>query len=141
MLIIKHTVTTSATPAQIWQVLQDVENWNTWDHGIEFSRLDGPFQNGSKGSFKPKDGPEIKTVLTSVEPFKAFVQEAQLFCATVVMKHTLSQDKDFTHVTFQTEIKGPLAFFYACFIGRSIKKKVPVEMEELLKKVNLLERK
>jgi len=57
MLIIRHTVETTATPTQIWQVWQDVENWNSWDHETESSRLDGPFQAGITGWLKPKKWP------------------------------------------------------------------------------------
>jgi len=39
-----------------------------------------------------------------------------------------------TRVTIKTEVKGPLALFYYLLIGRSIKQKVPVEVEEMLKK-------
>lgn len=54
MLIIKLTLETSASPESIWQLWQDVKNWNTWDHGIEYSTIDGPFTEGSKGTLKPK---------------------------------------------------------------------------------------
>ena len=57
MLIIKHTVETTASPQTIWDIWQDVKNWPTWDHGIEFSTLEGPFQNGTRGTLKPKGGP------------------------------------------------------------------------------------
>lgn len=134
MLIIKHTVETTATPTQIWEVLQDVESWNSWDHGTEFSRLDGPFQTGTTGCLKPIGGPLLQTLLTQVEPLKMFVQEAKLFLARVVMTHSIAQVAGKTQVTFQTEIRGPLAFFFGCLIGGSIKKKVPIEMEEMLKK-------
>jgi Polyketide cyclase / dehydrase and lipid transport len=134
MLIIKHTVETTIAPAQIWRVLEDVENWNSWDHEMEFSRIDGSFQTGTSGSFKTKKGPLLKTVLTHVEPPKIFIQEAKLFLAKVVMTHTITQIADKTYVTFQTEIRGPLAFFFTCLIGHSIKKKIPIEMEEMLKK-------
>jgi len=63
-----------------------------------------------------------------------FVQEAKLVLAKVVMIHSISQVAGKTQVTFQTEIREPLAFFFACLIGRSIKKKIPIEMEEMLKK-------
>ena len=139
MLIIKHTLETTATPTQIWQVWQDVENWNSWDHELELSRLDGPFQTGTSGCLKPIGGPLLKTLLTHVEPFKMFVQEAKLFLAKAVMTHSITQVAGRTQVTFQTEILGPLAFFFACLIGRSIKKKIPIEMEEMLKKAKLLD--
>lgn len=138
MLIIKHTVETTATPTQIWQVWQDVENWKDWDHELESSRLDGPFQTGTSGWLKPIGGPLLKTLLTYVEPFKMFVQEAKLFLAKVVMIHSISQVAGKTQVTFQTEIRGPLALFFVCLLGRSIKKKIPIEMEEMLKKAKNL---
>lgn len=138
MLIIKHTLETTATPTQIWHVWQDVESWNSWDHGTEYSRLDGPFQTGTSGCLKPVEGPVLKTLLTYVEPPKMFVQEAKLFLAKVVMTHSVSQVAGKTQVTFQTEILGPLAFIYACLLGRSIKKKIPIEMTEMLKKAEAL---
>lgn len=134
MFIIKHTVETTATPSQIWSVWQDVENWKSWDHDLESSQLNGPFTAGTPGILKFKDGTELKTVLMQVDFSKSFVQEAKLFLAKAVMTHYINEVNGKTQVTVQTEIRGPLSFFYALFIGKSIKKKVPLEMEEMLKK-------
>ena len=68
MLIVKHTVETTATPAQIWKVWQDVENWKNWDQEIELSQIDGPFQAGTTGCTKFIGTPLFKTLLTQVEP-------------------------------------------------------------------------
>ncbi len=133
MLIIKHTVETDATPAQVWSVWQDVEAWNSWDHDLASSHLNGSFQVGTTGALKFKDKTELKTVLTHVDPLKMFVQEAQLFLAKAVMTHIISTADGKTYVTITTEIKGPLALLYTWFIGTSIKKKVPVEVAEMLK--------
>lgn len=138
MLIIKHTAETTVTPFHIWQILQDVENWNSWDHETEFSQIDGPFKTGTSGCLKPINGPLLKTLLTHVEPFKMFVQEAELFCAKAVMTHTITQSAGKTYVTFQTEIRGPLAFLFVWKIGNSIKKKIPLEMDAMLKKAKAL---
>src|SRR5271170_6347133 len=112
MLVIKHTVETTATPIQIWRVWEDVERWESWDHEIELSRLDGPFQTGTTGYLKPKGGPLLKTLITHVEPFKMFVQEAKLFLAKTVMTQSITKVAGKTQVTFQNEIQGPLALFY-----------------------------
>lgn len=138
MLIIKHTVETMATPSQIWKIWQDVANWNSWDEGIEFARLNGPFQAGSLGCIKPFDGPLLKTQLIKVVPNELFIQEAKLLWAKAVMTHSISLDNGITQVTFQTDIQGPLAFFYSCFIGNSIRKKIPVEMKAMLEKAILV---
>jgi hypothetical protein len=138
MLIIKHTVETRATPAQIWQVWQDVENWNSWDHDLESSHLDGPFQAGTTGMLKFKGESSFTTVLKQVDPYKIFVQEAKLTFAKVVMTHSIEQIGGTTFVTFQTEIRGPLALLFVCLIGSSIKKKIPLEMAQMLKKAEAL---
>src|SRR3954451_12575159 len=87
MLIIKHAVETSASPKAIWQIWQDVSNWNTWDHGLEFSQIDGPFRTGTRGTLKPKGGPLIQTKLTYVEPMKIFIDEAKLTLARIIITH------------------------------------------------------
>lgn len=133
MLIMEYTEETNATPAQIWHVWQDVENWNSWDRELESSRLEGPFQSGVRGYLKFKNGPTLNTILTHVEPLKQFVQEAQLFLATVVMTHSIDQIAEKTQVTVKVEICGFSAFFYSWMIGRSIQRKIPLEVKEMLK--------
>lgn len=134
MLIIKYTIETKATPTQIWKVWQDVKNWKNWDQEVELSRIDGPFQAGTTGCTKFVGTPLFKTLLTQVEPLKLVVQEAYLSFAKVVSYQSMSQVAGKTQVTFQVEIRGPLSFFFACILGRFIKKKIPTEMEEMIKR-------
>lgn len=138
MLIIKHTVETTASPEAIWEIWQDVNNWNTWDHGIEYSTIDGPFKAGTTGTLKPKGGPLVHTKLTVVEPKKLFIDEAKLTLARIVVSHFLSESNGKTHVTHQIEMTGPLAFFFAFVIGRNMKKNLPQEMAAMIKKAENL---
>jgi len=138
LLIIKHTVETTASPEAIWEILQDVTNWNTWDHGIEFSTLDGPFQHGTTGTLKPKGGPLLHTKLTAVETKKLFIDEVKLTLACIIVSHFLTESNGKTHVTHQIEMMGPLAFFFAFVIGRNMKKNLPQEMAALIKKAENL---
>jgi len=138
MFIVKHTVETKATPMQIWKVWEDVENWKTWDQQIELARIDGPFQTGTTGSTKFVGTPLFKTLLTQVDPHKLVVQEAYLSFAKVVSYQSMTQVDGKTEVTFQVEVRGPLSLFYAWMLHRFIKKKIPIEMEEMLKRVQAL---
>jgi hypothetical protein len=133
MLIIKHTAETTAPVSAVWQVLQDVANWNTWDCGTEFSTLNGPFKTGTTGTLKPKGSPLLQTKLIKVEPMKMFVQEAKVTLASIVMSHFLTESGNKSTVTFQVETHGPLAFVWAFLIGRDIKKKLPIEMAAMIK--------
>ncbi len=134
MLIVEHTVETTATPVQIWRVWQDVENWKTWDQEIELSQIDGPFQAGTAGHTKFVGTPLFKTLLIRVEPLKLVVQETYLSFAKVVSYQSMHQGADKTHVTFRVEVRGPLSLFYYFILGRFTKKKIPLEMEEMVKR-------
>ena len=138
MHIFKHTVETTASPAQIWRVWEDVETWKDWDHEIEFSRLNGPFKAGTTGSLKMCNSPVLKTEITHCEPLRIYVFETKLFLATSVSTSIIEQVNGKTYVTLINEITGPLAFFYMLLIGRGIKAKTPSEMQRMLKKANHL---
>lgn len=138
MLIIEHTIETVASPEAIWSIWEDVVHWNTWDHGIEYSTLEGPFKKGSKGALKPKGGPLVHTLLTKVEPMKCFVDESKLFFAKIIVSHFMSTSKGKTIVTHRIEMTGPLAFVFAYIIGRTMKKNLPQEMGAMVKKAESL---
>lgn len=138
MLIIKHTVETKAAPAAIWAIWQDVSNWNTWDHGIEFSTINGPFQAGTTGTLKPKGGPLVHTKLTCVEPMKKFIDESKLPLARIIVSHFLTESAGKTYVTHQIEMTGPLSFLFSFLIGRQMKKNLPQEMSAMVKKAENL---
>jgi hypothetical protein len=138
MLIIKHTVETTASPEAVWDIWQDVSNWNTWDPGIEFSTIDGPFKAGTTGTLKPKGGPLVHTKLTSVQPKRMFVDEAKLTLARIIVTHSLTESAGKTYVTHQIEMTGPLAFLFAFLIGRNMKKNLPQEMRKMVKKAESL---
>jgi hypothetical protein len=133
MLIIKHSIQTTAPAWAVWKVLSDVSSWPAWDSATEYSSINGPFATGTTGELKPKGGPVLQTKLTKVEPMKMFVQEAKLTLARVVMSHFLTETDGNVTVTFQTELHGPLAFVWALLIGRDIKRKIPIEMSAMLK--------
>ena len=133
MLIIKHTITTTASVEDIWKLLSEVNSWPTWDHDLEYSSIDGPFQSGTTGKLKFKSGPLLQTKLIKVEPMKSFTQEAKIALSRVIMSHYVTEHYSKTTVTFQTEICGPMAFIWALLIGRSIKKKIPIEMSAMVK--------
>ena len=139
MLIIKHTVETVASSDAIWEIWQDVTHWNTWDHGLEFSTIEGPFKAGSMGTLKPKGGPLVPMKLTSVEPKKLFIGEVKLALARIIFSHFVIESNGKTHVTHQIEMTGPLAFFFAFVIGRKMKKNLPQEMAAMIQKAESLQ--
>ena len=139
MLIAKHTVKTSASPADIWNIWQNVTEWNTWDHGTEFSSIEGAFEVKTTGRLKPKGGPLVKIILTQVEPLKMFTCESKLFLSKIIVSHYLRKSDDKTEVTHQIEMTGFLKFLFAFLIGRQMKKNLPTDLLSLIKKAESLD--
>lgn len=141
MLIKEHTIETGLEESSVWKVWEDVDNWKVWDAGIEYSSIEGPFQAGTEGVLKPKGGPVISTKLTVVKPMSMFIDEAFLKGAKIIVTHFLSKKENKLAITHRIEMKGPLAIFYAFVIGRDMRKNLPCEMMELVKRAEILEKK
>ncbi|HUD00775.1 MAG TPA: SRPBCC family protein [Rhabdochlamydiaceae bacterium] len=135
MLNVKHTVETTASPAVIWKIWEDVSNWKTWDADLEFSVIDGPFAEGTTGSMKHGGSPVVQTTLIKVVPLKSFVQIAKLPLARIIMNHDITEANGKTYVTFQLQFRGLLGLFFALHIGREkTKRGLITEMTEMVKK-------
>ncbi|MEV6774328.1 SRPBCC family protein [Nocardia sp. NPDC051030] len=61
---------------KIWAVATDVAHWADWDPHEEKSRIDGPFEAGTKGWVKPKGAPAGPFTIVAVEPGKSWTSEA-----------------------------------------------------------------
>lgn len=140
MVIIKHTIETKASREDIWNIWQDVKNYNTWDGVTEYCSIDGAFKEGTKGTWKPKEGPPLQMKFTRVEPLKVFVTEFKLFLARIISSHYLTESTGRTQITQQIEVKGSLAFLYAYHLGSAMKKNLPQEMEAIVKKAESLKK-
>ncbi len=127
-------IETKASHEAIWNIWQDVKNWHTWDNVTEYYSIDGPFQQGTKGTYKAKGGRQVQLVFTQVEPFKVYVVECRLFLAWIISSHYLSKSNGRTQVIQQLEINGPLALFFAYHLSSTLKKNLLIEMASLVKK-------
>ena len=65
----EHSAESNADPHAVWQRYLDVEHWCDWSrHGVEWSRIDGPFAVGTKGKSKPPGSRALAFRLVAVEP-------------------------------------------------------------------------
>jgi len=132
MLIIEHTEQTSAQPSAIWKLYQDVDNWNRWDHALEYTKLSGKFAENSTIKLKVKNGPLVDIIINKLEENKLFIDTSNLFLCKIIDTHTITQKNGQTFVTHKIEMTGLLSFFFAFVIGRGMKKDLPSVMKELV---------
>lgn len=122
---------TPAAPEQVWALYEQVGTWSQWDHEVESSRLEGPFEVGSLGVLKPKGGPAARFRLTAVERGRRFADVTRLPLAALAFEHTLTPVEGGTRIHHQVTIRGPLAFLFSRVIGKKIAAGLPAAVEAL----------
>ncbi len=128
------TIKTNASQEQIWALWTDVEHWNIWDEGVEFSKLNGEFQVGTSGILKPHNAPKSKFEIISVQELKEFTTRSSLPFAKMDFIHEMHQENGELHITHQIQITGFLTFLFSRVIGEKLIKELPIAMKNLSEK-------
>lgn len=131
-----HAVKTSAIKERIWDIWTDIENWPQWDTELEKSQIEGDFQLGAIGSFKPKDGPNLPFTITELIPGQTYTFSVQMpFCQLQVKRYFADAESDHeaesTIFIHQISFVGALSWLFAGIVGQRIKKVLPSVMEQL----------
>ena len=71
----------------IWRVCVDVNQWHTWHDDIEYAKLDGEVEVGSKFILKPKNGPKVNIEFIQIEENKSFTDLTRFPLAKMYGKH------------------------------------------------------
>ncbi|SRR5712692_8891934 len=110
----EHSEETTAAPEAVWKILIDAEGWSSWNPGISWARLKGPFQEGTRGRTKPTKGPPGSFTVKKVKEGHAFVNQASLPMARMLFLHRIETlDAGRARVTLGATISGPMAPLYA----------------------------
>jgi carbon monoxide dehydrogenase subunit G len=130
-----------ARPADIWQVLADVERWPTWTPtvlSVEPVTRDG-FKVGAKYRVtQPKLRPGIYEVTERV-PHEVFTWEQKSLGATMVAEHRLTAfDGSGTEVEFAFATKGLVGALAGSMYSRLIAEYVKTEAKSLKQHCEML---
>ena len=125
-----HTVTTSATPEQVWPLYADVSRWLEWDSGLEAVTLDGPFAAGSSGTLQVEGQPPLAWTLTDVVENVVFTDVTEIpGVATLTFVHRIEPRDLGSVVTHEVRIDGPAA----AQLGPMVTSDTPEAMDALVR--------
>jgi hypothetical protein len=101
---------TAATRADVWALWSVPSRWPEFDPGVQWARLEGPFEAGATITLKPKGGPKSSVKIVTAEPEQGFSSLAKLPIARLGFTHSLSDGSEGkTRITSRIEVSGPLA--------------------------------
>ena len=128
----EHSAESSAHPHDVWLRYLDVNRWCEWSQrGVEWSRIDGPFAVGTKGTSKPPSSLRLRFKLVAVEPDALFASEVKLPGGRLRFEHTIEPVESASHITHRVVLHGPLAFLYVPMVRKGTEKGLPDGVERL----------
>lgn len=131
-------VTKEATKEQMWKLFSDVNNWHTWDKGIEFAKLEGEFEKGNHFTLRPKGGPNVKVKLLETIKNNRFLDVTYFPLAKMFDDHLFEETPDGLKITNTITVKGLLGFFWVKMVARKIVDTLPIDIPEQIKAASKL---
>lgn len=134
MWVRSHSIITKeVTKEQMWQLFADVNNWHTWDQGIDFAKMDGQFEVGNHFILKPKGGPQVKIALIEVIKNQKYVDFTQFPLAKMYGEHTLEETPDGLKITTTMKMEGLFTFLWRKLVAQGIVDNLPTDMDDQVK--------
>lgn len=128
----QYEATTDVPAEKLFRSIADINNWNKWDDGLKFTKLEGVARSGAAFILKPKGGPNVKMTIDEIQPYR-LVDTAHLFLAKMRTSHEYVQNGNRTTIHFQVEIWGVMGFFWRKIIGENQIKGAAAQTDALIK--------
>ena len=120
-------------PEQIWAIWSDVNNRHLWDTDTEWAKIDGPFQVGSKITFRPMGGPIVHMRISECIVNRVFTDCCQFFGATMYGVHEMEETPEGLRLTTTMKVTGPLSFLWRKLVVEKVVAELPEQTDALIK--------
>ena len=129
----EYSAKSAAAKEDVWPRYVDVANWREWSvEGVEWSRLDGPFEVGTTGKSKPPGWlPAGSFRLDAVVEEQMFGSETKLPGARLRFEHIIEPAGAGVTITHRAKLDGPLARLWLPLMRKSIEGGLPPGVERL----------
>ncbi|MCW2842322.1 MAG: hypothetical protein JWN22_238 [Nocardioides sp.] len=101
-----QTVTTTASPADVWALWSDPGCWPRWDPAVQQVAFEGHFGEGAGGTMLLTAGIEAPFVLKIVEHRKRYVDRLTLGDLVVEIDHEVRPTEGGAEITVLTMVHG-----------------------------------
>ena len=131
-------VTKEVTKEQMWKLFTNVNNWHTWDEGIEFAKMEGKFEKGNFFTLRPKGGPNVKVKLLETVENKSFLDVTKFPLAKMFDNHTFEETPQVLKITNTISVTGVLGFLWRKIVAQKIVDSLPNDMQTQIKSASKL---
>lgn len=126
-----HTLTTTASPSDMWRLWTDVTTWQAWDSGLQAATLEGTFGEGSKGTLIPDKGPKSSFEIIEMDSHESYTIRVGIPFGGLYIKRSLSVIEDQTAFTHEVWFTGLLKGVFGATSGKRYRYLLPEAMQKL----------
>jgi len=112
--------TTGVSQEQIWKVISNVNQWSTWDAGVQSAELLGKFESSSSFLLHPKGGPKIKIKLVEVKEKSYFKDMTTFPLAKMYGEHWYEETPQGLKITVTMTMTGVLSALWYMIVMKDI---------------------
>ena len=131
-------VTKDVTKEQLWKLFANVNQWHTWDEGIEYAKMEGKFEKGNHFMLRPKGGPNVKVELLETVENKMFLDVTKFPLAKMYDEHLFEETLQGLKITNTITVKGILGFLWVKIVAKKIAEALPADMQQQIKTASKL---
>ena len=131
-------VTKDVTKEQMWRLFANVNEWHTWDEGIEYAKMEGKFERGNHFTLRPKGGPNVKVELLETVENKMFLDVTKFPLAKMYDEHLFEETPQGLKITNTITVKGILSFLWVKIVAQKIADALPSDMQQQIKSASKL---
>ena len=121
-----------ASEAKIWQVLTDVDNWKEWIGGIEYSTIQGSFEDGTLITIKNIKAPKATNILKDIIVNKSFTLQSKLPFCTMDGTHEIVKEDDMVKIKLGIKMEGAFSFIFKSIFGKKLTSSLPIATRKLV---------
>jgi hypothetical protein len=103
----ERTVTTTASPADVWALWSDPGTWHVWDPAVQSVALEGHFAEGAAGTMVLAGPMAAPFVLEVVEAGARYLDRLVIGDLVIRIDHVVVAADGGAEITVRTMIEGP----------------------------------
>jgi Polyketide cyclase / dehydrase and lipid transport len=131
-------VTKEVSKEQMWKLFSNVNDWPSWDGGLESTKLEGNFEKGNYFMLRPKGGPNVKIELLETVENNRFLDVTRFPLARMYDDHVFEETPEGLKISNTITVKGLLGFLWVKMVARKIADALPADMQEQVKAASKL---
>lgn len=102
------SITITASSKKVWEILTNINNWDSWQTDISKSKMNGELKPNSTFVWK-SGGTTIHSTLHTVNPYKQLGWTGKTFGMFAIHNWTLTEKDGKTEVNVEESLEGLLA--------------------------------